>query len=95
VRGPIEAARARFGAPPQSDTSTMPSPKKPAARPQRPSTLPPEAEPEDLGDISADVLEFMTAVDDYKRNHGRPFPNLSEILGIVQRLGYRKSKNGV
>ena len=43
-------------------------------------------------EMPADVVEFMTAMDDYKRRHGRPFPNWSEVLQVVKSLGYaRKS----
>jgi hypothetical protein len=71
----------------------MPTPRKKNARPKevedsettstsalRPDEMPP------------DVVEFMTAMDDYKRRHGRPFPNWSEVLQVVKSLGYcRKS----
>jgi hypothetical protein len=42
-------------------------------------------------DMPADVVEFITAVDDYKRIHGRPFPSWSEILEVLKGLGYRKA----
>jgi len=43
-------------------------------------------------EMPADVVEFMTAMDDYKRRKGRPFPNWSEVLQVVKSLGYaRKS----
>jgi len=35
-------------------------------------------------------IEFMQAMDDYKRQSGRMFPTCSEILEVVQKLGYRK-----
>jgi hypothetical protein len=38
----------------------------------------------------ADEVEFMKAVDTYKRLQGRKFPTLTELLGIVKKLGYRK-----
>jgi hypothetical protein len=41
--------------------------------------------------MSADVIEFITAVDEYKRKRGRPFPSWSEILEVVKQLGYRKA----
>jgi len=41
-------------------------------------------------DMSADVIEFIQAVDRYKRVHDRKFPNLSELLQIVKELGYTK-----
>ncbi|MFT7676079.1 MAG: hypothetical protein ACI8QC_000046 [Planctomycetota bacterium] len=42
-------------------------------------------------DMEGDVIEFMTAVDDYKRVNGRPFPTWSEVLQIVKELGYQKA----
>jgi hypothetical protein len=39
-------------------------------------------------EMPADVVEFITAMDDYKRRHGRPFPNWSEVLQVVKSLGY-------
>jgi hypothetical protein len=40
--------------------------------------------------MSRDVIEFITAVDDYKRKNQRPFPSWSEILDIVKALGYAR-----
>ncbi|MEM9802923.1 MAG: hypothetical protein AAGA20_21540 [Planctomycetota bacterium] len=42
-------------------------------------------------EMPADVLEFIQAIDDYKRNENRPFPTWSEILDIVKSLGYERS----
>ncbi len=41
-------------------------------------------------EMKADVLEFITAIDEYKRIHQRPFPTWSEVLDIVKALGYGK-----
>lgn len=41
-------------------------------------------------EMPADVLEFITAVDDYKRIHRRPFPTWSEVLEILKGLGYAR-----
>jgi len=35
-------------------------------------------------------IEFMHALDDYKRTSGRMFPTCSEILEVLGKLGYRK-----
>ena len=45
--------------------------------------------PDQMGD---EVLEFIQAIDDYKRNEGRPFPTWSEILDIVKELGYERTE---
>ena len=58
--------------------------------------LPPELaaahtqESADQAGADGDVFEFISAIDEYKRKQGRPFPTWTEILGIVKRLGYRK-----
>lgn len=35
-------------------------------------------------------IEFMHALDEYKRASGRMFPTCSEILEVITGLGYRK-----
>ena len=42
-------------------------------------------------DYSMEQVEFMTALDDYKRNSGRMFPTCSEILEVLLGLGYAKA----
>ena len=39
-------------------------------------------------DYSTDELEFMQALDAYKRSSGRMFPTCSEILEVIRGLGY-------
>ena len=41
-------------------------------------------------DYSQEEIEFMTALDEYKRNSGRMFPTCSEILEVFRGLGYVK-----
>jgi hypothetical protein len=41
-------------------------------------------------DYSLAEIEFMRAMDDYKRRSGRPFPTWSEVLEVINSLGYRK-----
>lgn len=41
-------------------------------------------------DYSDNEIEFMRAMDDYKRKSGRPFPTWSEVLEVLMSLGYRK-----
>jgi len=40
---------------------------------------------------TSDEIEFMNALDSYKRNSGRMFPTCSEILEVVRSLGYTKT----
>lgn len=41
-------------------------------------------------DYSTDEIEFMKAMDDYKRKSGRMFPTWSEVLEVVRSLGYTR-----
>lgn len=41
-------------------------------------------------DYTIDEIEFMRAMDDYKRKSGRMFPTWSEVLEVVRGLGYAK-----
>jgi hypothetical protein len=41
-------------------------------------------------DYTNDEIEFMQALDAYKRSSGRMFPTCSEILEVVRSLGYEK-----
>ncbi len=41
-------------------------------------------------DYSEPEIEFMQALDEYKRANGRMFPTCSEILEVFLKLGYRK-----
>jgi len=42
-------------------------------------------------DYTDDEIEFMQAMDAYKRASGRMFPTCSEILEVVRDLGYTKT----
>ncbi len=41
-------------------------------------------------DYTAEEIEFMNALDQYKRASGRMFPTCSEVLEVVRSLGYEK-----
>lgn len=41
-------------------------------------------------DYSSEEVEFMHALDDYKRRSGRMFPTCSEILEVVKAMGYER-----
>jgi len=43
-------------------------------------------------DYTDDEIEFMHALDEYKRANGRMFPTCSEILEVVRKLGYERSE---
>lgn len=44
-------------------------------------------------DYTNDEVEFMNALDAYKRRSGRMFPTCSEILEVIRDLGYRKPED--
>ena len=41
-------------------------------------------------DYSNPEIEFMRAMDDYKRDAGRMFPTCSEVLEVIRSLGYHQ-----
>ena len=41
-------------------------------------------------DYSDEEIEFMSAMDAYKRRSGRMFPTCSEVLEVIKSLGYEK-----
>lgn len=71
-----------------------PEAKRRTPRPRATATLDDIDEPERsspaLAEVDADALEFIAAIDRFKKEHGRPFPSWSEVLLIVRQLGYRR-----
>ncbi|WP_390677818.1 hypothetical protein [Aquisphaera giovannonii] len=43
-------------------------------------------------DYSAAEVEFMRAMQEYKERSGRMFPTWSEVLEVLQDLGYEKAQ---
>lgn len=41
-------------------------------------------------DYNEEEIDFMKAMDQYKRDNRRPFPTWSEVLEVLRALGYRK-----
>lgn len=76
-----------WGAPgravPQGDSTDSMRSKRPQA--EEPQAKSGSQRPDEM---SAEVLEFVQAIDDYKRKHHRPFPSWSEVLEVVKALGY-------
>jgi hypothetical protein len=62
--------------------TNAPRPKKPRRRHIDPTTC--------ERDYSEDEIEFMRAMDEYKRDAGRMFPTCSEVLEVIRALGYHK-----
>jgi hypothetical protein len=44
-------------------------------------------------DYSGEEIEFMSAMDNYKRRSGRMFPTCSEVLEVIRDLGYQRLKS--
>jgi hypothetical protein len=44
-------------------------------------------------DYTPEEVEFMSAMDNYKRRSGRMFPTCSEVLEVIKSLGYAKQIN--
>jgi len=40
--------------------------------------------------MNEEQLEFIKAIDEYKRVNNRPFPTWTEVLDVVLYLGYRR-----
>ncbi len=64
------------------------------ARTRKDSPTPLTSEINAGSDYTADELEFLKAVSDYKREHHRPFLSWTEVLRIVKSLGYEKTGGG-
>jgi hypothetical protein len=41
---------------------------------------------------SGEELEFLRAIEQYKRANGRKFPTWTEVLEVARALGYRRSQ---
>lgn len=46
-------------------------------------------------DYTPEEIEFMRAMDAYKRSSGRMFPTCSEVLEVLRSLGYEKRAAGL
>ena len=83
-----KTAKARAG------RRSAPAPRKSAGgKPRsadRPTTATPDRSAPAMAEIDADALEFIEAIDRFKREHGRPFPSWSEVLLVLRELGYRR-----
>ena len=45
-------------------------------------------------DYTSEEIEFMQALDAYKRRSGRMFPTCSEILEVIRDMGYVRMESG-
>ena len=44
------------------------------------------------GEYTADELEFVYAMEDFKQRSGNPFPSWSDALKVIKQLGYTKGQ---
>lgn len=42
-------------------------------------------------EVDQEVLDFIAALERFKKEHNRAFPSWSEVLYVVKQLGYRRS----
>jgi len=42
------------------------------------------------GEMTDEQFDFIMAINEYKRVNKRPFPTWTEVLDVIQALGYRK-----
>jgi hypothetical protein len=75
--------------PAKKPTKKTASPKESAAPETQSAAKKPS--PTKPSEMCGEVMEFITAIDEYKRIHARPFPSWSEVLDIVKALGYSRS----
>ncbi|MBL8733606.1 MAG: hypothetical protein JNN13_14645 [Planctomycetes bacterium] len=79
-------------------TTARSKPKAPAAvrkpPPPKPDPLDDVEEPDrsspSMAEVDAEALEFIAAIDRFKKENGRPFPSWSEVLLVVRQLGYKR-----
>ena len=45
-------------------------------------------------DYSVDEIDFMMAMERYKRDANRPFPCWHEVLRVLKAMGYRRPVDG-
>lgn len=81
-RGDRRKGNSEAAAPAASLTAKAPQRKKQRRRHIDPTTC--------ERDYSGEEIEFMRAMDDYKRDSGRMFPTCSEVLEVLRSLGYFK-----
>jgi hypothetical protein len=71
--------------------AVAPKSEKPAGEPRRKVQRRRQIDPTTCErDYTNDEVEFMQALEAYKRANGRMFPTCSEVLEVIRKLGYAK-----
>lgn len=83
---------------PRTTTSRSTKPAKTKTAEEQPTALAAvpavDATEDEDGDVEAmdrELLEFVRAIDEYKRLNRRQFPTWGEVLRVVRTLGYKRS----
>ncbi len=61
----------------------------PAEKPQKPSPKAPALK----GKPDQETLDFIQAIDNYKRENERAFPSWGEVLWVLKSLGYTRESD--
>lgn len=72
------------------DNQTKSSAKQKGTKSKPGDSVAKKSAPTKPDEMTEEVLEFITAIDEYKREHSRQFPNWSEVLEILKTLGYSR-----
>jgi hypothetical protein len=76
---------------PKTRGAPRPAPARKTAAGKGPRRMAPRSAPPAEVEIDAEVMEFIEALDRYRRDNARPFPSWSEVMHVLRALGYRKS----
>lgn len=69
---------------------TPPKKKSEAEKPTEDASISIKKGPIPPPDMTEELISFITAIDDYKRAHQRPFPSWGEVLDVLKSLGYER-----
>ena len=86
-------------APAGAPAPAAPAAPAPAAKKARPAARQDNDDDDDVSarstplglEVDGEVLEFIEALDRFKKANNRPFPSWSEVLFVLKELGYRRS----
>lgn len=85
------ASKARAKAATAAKSRSKPKPKPAAPKPNPLDDIEePDRSSPSLAEVDAEALEFIAAIDRFKKENGRPFPSWSEVLLVVRQLGYKR-----
>ncbi len=74
----------------KAQKAKKPAAAKRAATPSIADIDAPDRSAPPMAEVDAEALEFIEAIDRFKKQHGRPFPSWSEVLMVLRQLGYAR-----